>query len=133
MKIFLLAAVCAFGAMACTAPSTTGTATQRTEPKYGGVIKGLMDYDLTDMNPTGNLRDVICCLVPMAYNTLLGTEVGPNIGWEERNLAPELAETWEVSPDARTYTFHLRKGVKFANLPPVNGREMTSEDVALSF
>ncbi|HTE86482.1 MAG TPA: ABC transporter substrate-binding protein, partial [Dehalococcoidia bacterium] len=28
-----------------------------------------------------------------------------------------------------TFTFHLRKGVKFANLPPVSGRELTSEDV----
>jgi peptide/nickel transport system substrate-binding protein len=135
MNLFPLAAAaaCITATLACNAPANTGSTNPRTEPKYGGVIKGLMDYDLTDMNPTGNLRDVICCLVPMAYNTLLGTEVGPNIGWEERNLAPELAEKWEVSPDAKTYTFHLRKGVKFANLPPVNGREMTSEDVALSF
>jgi len=44
-------------------------------------------------------------------------------------LEPELAERWEVSPDARSFTFHLRKGVKFANVPPVNGRELTSADV----
>jgi len=29
--------------------------------------------------------------------------------------------------------FHLRKGVKFHNVPPVNGREMVAEDVRYSY
>ena len=48
-------------------------------------------------------------------------------------LTPLLAEKWEISPDAKTYTFTLRKGVKFQNLPPVNGRELTSADVKFSY
>ncbi len=31
------------------------------------------------------------------------------------------------------YTFHLRRDVKLANLPPVNGRPLTAEDVKWSF
>ena len=42
-------------------------------------------------------------------------------------LAPELAERWDVSPDGKLITFYLHKGVKFANLPPVNGREVIAE------
>ena len=43
-------------------------------------------------------------------------------------LMPAVAESWEVSEDSTTYTFHLRKGVKFHN-----GREVTSEDFRYSF
>ena len=32
-----------------------------------------------------------------------------------------------------TWIFHLRQGVKFHNRPPVNGREMTAEDVKYSY
>jgi peptide/nickel transport system substrate-binding protein len=37
-------------------------------------------------------------------------------------VSPLLAESWEVSPDLRTYTFKLRKGVKFQNGEPFNAR-----------
>jgi peptide/nickel transport system substrate-binding protein len=35
-------------------------------------------------------------------------------------VSPLLAEKWEISPDLRTYTFNLRKGVKFQNGEPFN-------------
>lgn len=37
-------------------------------------------------------------------------------------VTPLLAESWEVSPDLRTYTFRLRKGVKFHNGEPFNAQ-----------
>jgi len=54
------------------------------------------------------------------------------VGYTEMVLQPALAERWEVSPDAKLFTFYLRKGVKFASAPPVNGRELTSADVKWS-
>ncbi len=44
------------------------------------------------------------------------------------SIVPELAKSWEVSKDGKSYTFKLQQGVKFHNVPPVNGREFTSED-----
>jgi ABC-type transport system substrate-binding protein len=43
-------------------------------------------------------------------------------------LTGELAERWET-PDPTTIIYHLRQGVKFHNKPPVNGRELTADDV----
>ena len=37
-------------------------------------------------------------------------------------VSPLLAESWEVSPDLRTYTFKLRRGVKFQNGEPFNAQ-----------
>ena len=38
------------------------------------------------------------------------------------SVTPLLAERWEVSPDLRTTTFYLRKGVKFSNGEPFNAQ-----------
>ncbi|MEZ5797717.1 MAG: ABC transporter substrate-binding protein [Paracoccaceae bacterium] len=43
-------------------------------------------------------------------------------------LVPGLAESWEVSDDGLTYTFHLRAGVRFHD-----GAELTADDVVYTF
>ncbi len=49
-----------------------------------------------------------------------------------KNVKGHLAESGEFT-DPFTYVVHLRKGVHWQNLPPVNGREFTSEDVVFHF
>jgi len=43
-------------------------------------------------------------------------------------VEPDLAEGWEELDDT-TYVFYLRKGVKWHNKPPLNGRELVADDV----
>jgi len=51
------------------------------------------------------------------------------VKWDEHNkIVPGMAEKWEISPDGKTYTFHIRHGVKFHN-----GREMNADDIKYSF
>jgi len=46
----------------------------------------------------------------------------------ELNIVPDIAESWEKSPDGKTYTFYLRQGVKFHS-----GREVKAADFKYSW
>src|SRR5262252_9441724 len=59
------------------------------------------------------------------YNTLLRVDPFDRSGTK---IIGDLAESWTVSPDKRTYTFKLRHGVKFHD-----GSPMTSKDVKASY
>ncbi|MGM8251092.1 ABC transporter substrate-binding protein [Clostridium perfringens] len=47
---------------------------------------------------------------------------------EKGEAIPNVAESYEVSEDGKTYTFKLNKGIKFTN-----GQELTAKDVAFTF
>jgi oligopeptide transport system substrate-binding protein len=47
---------------------------------------------------------------------------------QELTIEPDIAESWEESPDGKTYTFHLHQGVKFHS-----GREVKAADFKYSW
>jgi peptide/nickel transport system substrate-binding protein len=60
--------------------------------------------------------------VTQIFETLIGLKPGTT------DLVPALATKWEVSPDAKTYTFTLREGVKFHD-----GTDFNAEAVCANF
>jgi peptide/nickel transport system substrate-binding protein len=112
----------AMGATAAFATSLAGTAAMAAGPRKGGVLKlGSRHGSTSDTYDPGLLENGFQTTLTRAMGNTL-TEVAADGG-----LIPSLAESWESSPDAKTWTFSLRKGVEFHN-----GRTMTAKDVVAS-
>ena len=67
------------------------------------------------------------------FNNLMSRAYGVDVPGGTRESYPDLAESWEVSDGGLTYTFKIHEGVMFHDRAPVNGRELTSEDVKWSY
>ena len=54
---------------------------------------------------------------------------------KDLGVIPGIAEKWEILPNGKTITFHLRKGVKFQSVGAIAGKsiEVTSKDVKFTF
>ena len=65
------------------------------------------------------------------HSRLVKQKAGPAIQPGTFPLEGDLAESWS-QPSENTYLFKLRRGVRWHNKPPVNGRELTAEDVKYS-
>ncbi len=102
------------------------------DPKRGGRFRigagsAPPDYDIVLGSSSSTQQ------VSATVNDALLQFRGAAFGSDNLFLDPQLASSWSVSTDATTFTFNLRKDVKFQNVPPVNGRRFTSADVKWSF
>jgi peptide/nickel transport system substrate-binding protein len=106
-------------------PATAQDATVRPDPaaKHGGTLRyGILTAAAHfDVHQSGTVAN-IGPQSPM-YDTLLRRS--PKDG---QTIIPDLAQRWEISPDGKKYTFHLRKGVKFHD-----GADFTAEDVKATY
>ena len=101
-------------------------------PKRGGVIR-IAEREAPSLDPHLSISFLTHSYISLSYSQLVRFPNGP----EQKSptdfaILPDLAEKWTVSKDGKVYTFHLRKGVRFHNKPPVNAREMVAEDVKYS-
>ncbi|MGE0539852.1 MAG: ABC transporter substrate-binding protein [Dehalococcoidia bacterium] len=70
---------------------------------------------------------------PPFYNGLYRPLLEPGADLDGQEFGPDLAQNTEHNADYTVWTFKLPSGVKFHDKAPVNGREMTAEDVVYSF
>ena len=99
-------------------------------PKAGGIMKVANTWDVGPMDPTVSAAGGTVVIPNMIYNRLLGIRRGPQADPFKLELSPELAQSWERSPDGLTFTFHITPGVTWQNIAPLNGRAFTAEDAA---
>jgi peptide/nickel transport system substrate-binding protein len=83
------------------------------QPKKDSVVLA-MTLEPPGLDPTAGAASAIAEIV--LYN-IFETLTKVN---GDGSVTPLLAESWSVSPDAKVYTFKLRKGVKFQNGEPFN-------------
>ena len=113
------------------------------KPEYGGVFVRAMSSDVQGFDEayTG-WGQAVCSTLHITNEELLtGDYTKGGAGTSEASwLANEffdrlsvgcLAESWEI-PDDETVIYHIRQGIHWHDKPPVNGRELTADDVVFS-
>jgi len=117
-----IARLTALGLAASISPSLLFSEAKAAAPKKGGRFRlGLAQGATTDSLDPGQLPSTAPQMVHLQVRNCL-TELDHTY-----SPVPELAESWESSPDATEWTFKLRKGVEFHN-----GKTMDAEDVIYS-
>lgn len=114
MKNFVKVAV--FGIVAFFTSSLLGQT-----PEYGGSVVVAVTGDPGGLNPAITTQGGVHTICGSIFSGLVAQDF-------DLNPVPDLATSWEVSPDGLIYTFHLAPNAEFHDGVPV-----TSEDVRFTF
>lgn len=125
-----------FLVLGCTALATAQ------EPKRGGTLTLV-----SELPPTGGFDPVYSLsywhlgpvTIPIMSGDFYAGPAGKNkatwrymVQEQPQFMTKGLAENWDI-PNPKTVIFHLRKGIRWQDKPPVNGRELTAQDLVWSF
>jgi peptide/nickel transport system substrate-binding protein len=103
-------------------------------PKRGGVLTRASAWDPPVIDPRLTQSVGLFQFAGLTSNRLLRYSFADEAtGYNDLSLKGDLAESWQGSPDQRQWTFRLRRGVKWQNVPPLKGREFTAADVKYCF
>jgi peptide/nickel transport system substrate-binding protein len=94
-----------------------GTGARAEEPRRGGVMNIILQPEPATLVLALNITTQNQLVAPKIYSGLL------TYGFDLKPL-PNLATSWDISPDGLTYTFHLAKNAKWHD-----GEPFTADDV----
>ena len=97
-------------------------------PQPGGVLKVAATWNFQTIDPTTSAAGGTVTVPNMVYNRLIGFKRGPAADVFQPEIEPELAASWERSPDGLTFTFQIDPRATWQNVDPLNGRKFTAED-----
>jgi peptide/nickel transport system substrate-binding protein len=99
-------------------------------PKRGGSMTRASAWDPPVIDPRLTQSVGLYQFAGLVSNRLLRYPFSDEAsGPSDLTLKGDLAESWQGSADQRVWTFKIRKGVKWQNVAPLNGRELTAADV----
>jgi len=122
-----------------TKETTAAAPTKTTGPQYGGTITLTATTDAVYLDPWNGSMG--CSIVSFSLEKLAMGDWGVDrnvFDFKGSAYIPlslyrgHIAESWEQT-SLTSFVLHIRKGVNWQNLPPMNGRELTAYDVEWSY
>jgi peptide/nickel transport system substrate-binding protein len=121
IALAVLVSACGGGSSSASPAASSGASAAAGTPKQGGSITVAVEGEPASMDPAFDYDFVSGLAVDSVTEPLL------KFCENDQKLCPNLAESWTVSPDGKTYTLKIRQGVKFHD-----GSTMTVDDVVFS-
>ncbi len=101
-------------------------------PKRGGTFRLRSHVAPVHFDPHQTIAFSTMIPLSLAYSRLVKVKAGSAIVPGTQPIEGDLAESWERQGDT-VYVFKLKRGVRWHNKAPLNGRELTAEDVRYSY
>jgi peptide/nickel transport system substrate-binding protein len=137
-RLFVWIAPLILVASACgpaTVPPSASTATTAAaaKPASCGTFTYLQSRDIASLDPLSATVSTVPQRIGLVYPRLIYYDYPQDGNPADAGPVPGyITEKWAFSDAGKTLTFNLRKGVKYPNIAPVNGRELTANDVKFS-
>ena len=111
-------------------------------PRYGGTLPVAISLGAEGFDPWHTTGPMASYWGPMVLDRLgmidwsLSRDRVPYLTSrfiDISHMTGGLAESWDITVDSGTYVFHIREGVKWHDKAPMNGRELTAQDIEWNF
>jgi peptide/nickel transport system substrate-binding protein len=113
----------ALGAFAVVILTFDAQAQSNASPKHGGVLQFAVSVEPSDYDCESNVSFAFLHPIAPHYSTLIKFDAA-----DYPQIVGDVAESWDVSKDGLTYTFHLRPNVLFHD-----GTKLSSADIKATF
>ena len=101
-------------------------------PKRGGTFRVSLASEPLGFDPHLTPAASTFAVLSCTHSCLFRYKAGPSVRPGSFTLEGDLAESW-VQPTETTYVVTLRKGVRWHDKPPANGRELSADDVVFTY
>src|SRR6266850_5671223 len=121
-------------ARAAASPYPEWIAASSKPAKRGGVLTRASAWDPPVIDPRLTQSVGLYQFAGLTSNRLVRYAFSDEAsGPSDLSLKGDLAESWQSDSASRVWTFKLRQGVKWHNVAPLNGRELTAADIKYCF